>query len=266
MAVDYVIDYGCTPKQHLTTPGILGRLKGRDQAERIIKLYRDAGDNRRVDKMGFEFTRNTPDGTEENQTILVKDLLRAAADLDDLGHHCQKCPANITGEPFGCFGRVRYPISDHAERWLLLQLPQPHEAPLIWTLLGENLREINQHSADVQQIRETGNYFESGKTPRRRLGEIAVSGDNVFYLLFMGGHISPARAVVLMLFFGAIPRNLEAPELYKLTPPTADAATRYPFQFSPDADLDDTSIRELKRYFRALHRAWQHNVPLLIDA
>ena len=255
MAIDYVIDYACEPKNALTTPSILARLKGRDQAKRIIKLYRDAGDNRPYDQMGFEFTRATADGDEETEIVMVTELIEAAKALDEHASHCAGCPANRTGAPYGCFSKVPYPISDHGERWLLLRLPLPHEALLPWTLLGENLREINQSDSDVQEIRDTGTYFESERNPRRRLGEIALSGNNLFFMLFMGGHITPARAAVLMLFFGVIPQNIEAPTMYQLTPAPEDAETRHPFQLQPEPDVDDSTVRHLKGVFRGtLHR------------
>jgi len=266
MAIDYVIDYACEPKQQLTTPTILSRLKGRDQARRIIKLYRDAGDNRPYEQMGFEFTRATADGGEETEIVMVNDLIEDAKTLDQYAEHCVGCPANRTGAPYGCFNKVPYPISDHGERWLLMRLPLPPEAVLVWTLLGENLREINQSDATVQEIRETGTYFESERNPRRRLGEIALSGNNVFFLLFMGGHIPPARAAVLMLFFGVISQNIDAPTMYKLTPAPADAETRHPYQLKPEPETDDGTITSLKAFFDALYTAWRLNVDLLVDA
>lgn len=265
MAIDYVIDYLCEPKKQLTTGGILARLKGRDQAERIIQLYRDAGDTRPYDQMGFELTRNSPQGEEETQIILVSDLMNASAELDPHAHHCVGCPAHLSGKAFGCFGRIPYPISDHAERWLLLQLPKPDEALMVWSLIAEYLRELNQQSHVVEPIRAAGTYFESELNPRRRLGEIAVSGNNVFHLLFLQGHVIPSRAALLLLFFGAIPRNLEAPDILKLTPAPADVHERYPFQHQPDPSIDDASITALKAFFRALYTAWQLNVNLQLD-
>lgn len=266
MAIDYVIDYACEPKRQLSTPTILARLKGRAQAQRIIKLYREAGDNRPTTQMGFEFTRATPDGGEETEVVMVTDLLDDAKTLDAHAHHCAGCPANRGGTAYGCFNKVPYPLSDHAERWLLLRLPLPHEALLAWTLLGENLREINQSDATVQAVRDAGTYFESIHNPRRRLGEIALSGNNVFFLLFMGGHISPARAAVLLLFFGVIPQNIDAPTMYRLTPAPADAATRHPYQLVAEPDVDDATITSLKAFFDALYTAWRLHVDLLVDA
>ena len=265
MAIDYTVNHLCEPKDQLTTQGILARLKGREQAKRITELYRRAGENRSADQMGFELTRTAADGTEETQTVLVSDLLAASAQLDPLASHCAGCPANVSGEPFGCFGTVNYPMSDHAERWLLLQLPLPEDAPLVWTLLQQHLRELNLHADQVQQIRAGGAYFESLLNPRRRLGEIALSGNNVFYFLFMQGHIAPSRAGITLLLFNAIPRSLDAPDILKLTPAPPTAAEHHPFQFAPDPQLDDHTVNELKAFFRALYTAWRLNVDLLLD-
>lgn len=265
MAIDYVINYLCEPKDQFTTQGILARLKGRAQAERIIKVYRDAGDNRPPEEMGFELTRSAADGTQETETVRLSQIIAAADQLDPLAHFCEGCPANVRGEPFGCFNTISYPLSDHAERWLLLQLPLPEEAPLVWTLLQQHLRDLNLNSEQVQQIREGGTYFESERNPRRRLGEIALSGNNLFYFLFMQGHIAPSRAAITLLLFGAIHRNLDATDMLKLAPAPTDAAERYPFLLKPEPDIDDPTITELKRFFRALHTAWLLNVDLLLD-
>ncbi|MEM6285285.1 MAG: hypothetical protein AAF787_24060, partial [Chloroflexota bacterium] len=127
MAIDYVINYLCEPKDQLTTQGILARLKGRDQARRIIQLYEDAGEgDRPYTEMGFELSRSAAaGGDEETETVRVSEILEASNQLNPLAKHCEGCPANITGRPFGCFGNITYPLSDHAERWLLLQLPIP---------------------------------------------------------------------------------------------------------------------------------------------
>lgn len=266
MAIDYVIDHLCAPKDAFTTGGILARLKGRDQADRIIQLYKDSGEGHRpYDQMGFEMARSTPDGKQETQIIRVSEILEATQQLDPFAHHCTDCVANLQKKPFGCFGRINYPLSDNGERWLLMQLPQPHEALLVWTMLGENLRDLNIQSQQVQDIRESGSYMESLRNPRRKLGEIAVSGNNLFYLLFMQGHITPSRAAVLLLFFNVISRNIDANDIYKLTPAPKDVTERYPFLLKPEPDIDDETVTELKTFFRALYTAWTLGIDLQLD-
>ncbi|MEM6530738.1 MAG: hypothetical protein AAF653_20740, partial [Chloroflexota bacterium] len=86
MAIDYVINYLCEPKDQLTTQGILARLKGRDQARRIIQLYEDAGEgDRPYTEMGFELSRSAAaGGDEETETVRVSEILEASNQLNPL--------------------------------------------------------------------------------------------------------------------------------------------------------------------------------------
>src|SRR5438552_2470233 len=127
MGIDHVIDLDCAPKQTFSTDGILTRLKARERAGTILKLFRDNGDQRPPSEMGFEMVRRMSDGTEETQIVVVQDLLDDAAQLEPLSKHCVDCPANRLRQPFGCFGYINYPISRAAELWLLKQLPAPQE-------------------------------------------------------------------------------------------------------------------------------------------
>src|SRR5215204_1403660 len=123
MAIDYVIDYDCEPKRTLTTDGILERIKGRERAAMIIKLFRENGDDRPPSEMGFEFTRRAAEGEEDTQLIVVQHILDEVEDLKPLEPYCRGCPANRAGRPFGCMSFVQYPISGKGEAWLLNQLP-----------------------------------------------------------------------------------------------------------------------------------------------
>src|SRR5271154_1571558 len=159
MAIDYIIDYSCVPKQTLTTEGILDRLKARERANTVIKLFRENGDQRPPSQMGFEFTRTNRDGEEETRVIDVQEMLDQAADLDPLARYCVGCPANISGEPFGCINRIEYPISAAAERWLLAQLPGIEE-PLVWLLLRQGVEQLGYDGEPVKLLRANSTYFE----------------------------------------------------------------------------------------------------------
>jgi hypothetical protein len=141
MAIDYVIDLNCIPKEELTTDGIIERLKEEERANTIIALFRQNGDQRPPSEMGFEFTRSTPEGEEERRVIVVQDLLDRAAELQPLAHHCAGCgcPANRAGRPFGCIGFIQYPVTSESETWMLDRLPVPDE-PLVWLLLKQGSR------------------------------------------------------------------------------------------------------------------------------
>ena len=125
MAIDFIVDYSCTPKEKFGTSEMLERLKMRVRAQTIIRLFRENGDTRPPSEMGFEFVRQTPAGEEETQIIIVQDLLDRADELDACAHYCVNCPANVRGVPFGCVASIQYPLSEAGERWLLGRLPIP---------------------------------------------------------------------------------------------------------------------------------------------
>lgn len=264
MAIDYIIGYDCIPKQTIKAEGILERLKGEQRALSIIELFRKNGDQRPPSQMGFEFTRNTPEGVEETQVIVVQDLLDEAAELEPLEHYCIGCPANRTGERFGCMGFIQYPISRQAESWLLDRLPVPDE-PLVWLLLKQGVQEFQYDGGTVKPLRNSSDaYFEERMTLQRRLGEFSIDANQLFEMIFAVGNIQPNHAALLLLFMGAINRDLEADEIMHITPAPPDADTRYPFILQHEPD-DDQTIAELKEFLRALYMAWKLNVPLKLD-
>lgn len=265
MAIDYIVDYACVPKQVLTTVGILERIKGRERAEAIIALFRESGDDRPPSEMGFEFTRSTPDGEDERRVMHVQTLLDAAEELKPLENHCQGCPANRTGEPYGCIGFIQYPITRAGEKWLIDRLPTPDD-PLIWLLLKQGIKEFSYDGSSIKPLRgDAGNYFEDPFALVRKLGEFEIDANQVLEMMFSVGHISPNHAALLLLFFHAIDRNLEADEIMSIAPAAADVRQQHPFKLEYD-DEDKPRINELKAFFQALYVAWTINARLLVDA
>ena len=265
MAIDYVVHLTCTPKDTYGVDGILDRLKAGARAREVIRLYRENGDGRPPSEMGFEFARSGPDGEEETTVILVQDMLNQAAELEPLIPYCADCPANVLGRPFGCYGAINYPISSAAERWLLEQLPTNRE-PILWMLLRESLKENDGHA--VEPLRAGGAYFEERAVRGRQLSETIASADQIFQLLFLYGHIQAGHAGILLLFFGATPRaGLESSDVSRIldgTLPPHEKEERFPFVLAHE-ESDDSSVAEFKTFFRALHRAWLLDVPLLLD-
>lgn len=266
MAIDYVIDLDCVPKQTLSTEGILQRLKGRARAGEVIRLFRENGDNRPPSEMGFEFTRTSAEGEEETRLIVVQDMLDEAAALDPLAHHCEGCPANVSGVPFGCMNFIQYPITGEAERWLLDRLPGIDE-PLVWLLLRQGVQELGYDGAIVAPLRASDTYFEEQRLPGRDLREFVINANQVFQMLFLTGHIQPAHAGVLLLLFGAIRRDIEAHQIVHVMNralPAQQITRDFPFLMRPE-EGDDRSVADLKRFFYALYRAWTLDVQLLLD-
>jgi len=265
MAIDYVIDYNCVPKQTLGTTGILERLKSRDRAQTIIRMFREKGDDRPPSEMGFEFTRSTPEGEEETELIVVQDILDRVAELNPLAPHCQGCPANRTGAPFGCTGFIQYPISGEAEAWLLNQLPSVNE-PLIWLLLKQGVENFAYDGANIARLRAEGNiYFADNKAAFRFLGEFNLDANQMFEMVFMVGDIIPNHGAVLLLFYNAIERSeLQANEIMSLAPANEEKIKKYPY-LHQIMQGDDRTIAELKEFLEALWVAWALNIKLIVD-
>lgn len=265
MAIDYIIDYDCEPKRALTTQGIVDRLKGQERAAKIIQLFRANGDERPPSEMGFEFTRNTPDGVEENRIVVVQDLLDAAEELRPYESYCVGCPANRAGRPFGCIDHIEYPVSGQGEAWLLDQMPVPDDT-LVWLLLKQGVEEFKYDGASIVPLRGTSDaYFEDSQPASRILGEFALDANQVFEMMFAVGAVNPNHAAILLLFAGAIPRDVEAEMVMRLTPAPADVDSRFPFTMRPERGDDDT-MRQLKAFFHALYLGWKLHVPVLVDA
>ncbi len=267
MAIDYAVEYPCIPREQFGTEGIIDRLKAGERAASVIRLFREAGDERPPSEMGFEMVRSQPDGSEEMRVVIVQELLDLAAELEPVASYCVGCPANVSGGSFGCSGQIAYPISSQAEAWLLNQLPGI-EQPIIWLLLREGVN-ANGYTGDAaRSLRVNPAYFEERRVRGRDMGEFTMSADQIFEMLFMVGSITPAHAGILLLLFGAIPRDAEAPAVVAImngTLTSEQIASEFPYILQDELD-DDVTIRDLKQFFLSLHTAWRLNQRLYLDA
>ncbi|MBW4436548.1 MAG: hypothetical protein KME04_05410 [Pleurocapsa minor GSE-CHR-MK-17-07R] len=267
MAIDYTIDYQCEPRTSFGTDGVLERVKSRARANDVIALFRQNGDQRPPSEMGFEFSRNLPDGTEETRIIIVQEMLDLASELDGYAHYCFGCPANLSAQPFGCYSSISYPISSAAEAWLLDQLPGITD-PLIWLLLREGAQANGYDGNTARSLRPYDAYFEEKRVRMRDLVEFTMTADQVFEMLFMVGPVQPAHGGITLLLFGGITRAVEAHDIVAImngTMPQDEKASRFPFTMMP-APTDDKCIREFKAFFKALHTAWILGRRVIVDA
>jgi hypothetical protein len=264
MGVDYMIGHGCVPKEQFTSDGLLLRVKAGERAAIVREFYKLQHEQRRDQDMGFELTRSTAAGEEDTQLIRLDDLTRLYKELEGYEQSCVGCPANGFKKDFGCIGSVNYPISGRAEVWMLQRLPNIDE-PIPFLLLqqGRDLGNTGQRAAGLRS-NQPGVFFQSPEVVARQYEEFDVTGEQMFELLFLLGAIQPKRAVLILMFMGAIQRDLPADELMAMTPAPPDAAEKYPFLLKPE-DSDDQSIRDLRAFFRTLYLAWQLDRDVLLD-
>jgi hypothetical protein len=234
MGIDYVADWDCAPKQALGVAGIVQRLKARTSAEQALAVARQNGDQRPPSEIGVRAAVMRPTGMEE-RSVTLQLLFDEAAVLDGYRSHCEGCPANALGRPFGCCGYIAYPIAAATERWLMSLLPED-----IATTAGVLLlHAVADHGWDgsyaAELRRQQGIFFESREPlwqrwePERVDGP-ALSSDVVFDMLFGVGPLNPAHSRMVALFLGLVPHTVLPADLGALMeePARFAAALRFP--------------------------------------
>ena len=262
MGIDYVLDLTCTPKQEIGTERLVALVKARSRADAVLAMVRQGGDERPTGELHFDVVLRTRDGSQR-RSVSVQSLYDEAAALEPERGHCTACAINHAPDGFGCYLTVPYPISEAAEEWLMSRLPKTLTctAGMFLRRAVKDFEWNGQHAATMRGEGET--FFESRIPFGIRWGDgddrIELSSDQVFHMLFHVGHLSPTHCLMLCLFLGVLPHDLDAPilqapgEIRKLL----DAATV--------ADPEVASAAPLAQFVRALARAARHEVSILID-
>lgn len=123
MAIDFCVDFACEAKQTLGTESLLQLVQAR--------VAYDATQNSPNRRREHDFWTRVVRGPEKDhvEMVTVGHLRRKSNRLVEFTSGCQTCPANVRGEPAGCFGRITYPIDAHAERRLADGVAAVAQAP-----------------------------------------------------------------------------------------------------------------------------------------
>lgn len=261
MAIDYVLAPGCEPQKLLGIERLVALHRARILARTALQKMRDDGEERDPKQIEIQLTMRKPDG-DSARGVTLQDLLDESAPLDEVAGHCSTCPAGLTRE-FACHRRIRYPIPEHAEAWLMRRLPQQLGCTA-GALLVRGLGEFGWDGTPAAKLRASGTtYFESrapyGVRWQGEDGAIEISSDQLFQMMFMVGHLAPTHCLMLALFFGVIPHDINLHELKD-----ADGRTR-----ALDAAVVPTEVdgdtEQLAAFLRTLAVAARLDVSILID-
>ena len=268
MGIDYVIHSSCLPQEQTELNDLLRRLKDRERAIEVIRWYRDNNDERPPSEIGFEVTRRTADGDAETELMIAQHTLDEAKVLDEIAQKFSECSDAETLQFYDCFGSINYPLQNRGEIWLLEQLPGI-ESPVMFLMLVRGVQEFGYTGDAARELRNNvGVYFQNPDTLARRYSEMDVTTDVMFEMMFQLGPIQPAHGAMLMLFFNAIPRDSMSPDqIMALTKGqiTPEAMLKdFPFQQAIQ-DGDSETIKDYKRFFKALYHAYLLKVPVLLD-
>jgi len=261
MAIDYLLAMGCEPQKVLGVERLIGLHRTRILARTALAHMRDDGDPRSPDEIEVQLTTRKPDGPSA-RGVTLQTLLDEAAPLDQVAPACATCPAGLTRE-FACHRRIRYPIPEHVEAWLMSRLPSTLDCTA-GTLLARGLREFGWDGAPTAKLRAAGTtYFESrapyGVRWQGEDGTIEISSDQLFQMMFMVGPLAATHCLMLALFCGVLPHDISIYDLKDSDGRTrALAAADVPVQ----ADAD---IEQLAAFLRMTATAARLEVSLLID-
>lgn len=262
MAIDYVLGMDCEPQTRLGVEQLVALNRTRILARSALAHMRADGDDREPREIEIQLTTRQPTG-DTARGVTLQDLFDQSSPLDTVTHHCGHCPAKLTRE-LACHRRIRYPISERVEAWLMARLPVTL-ACTAGALLVRSLGEFGWDGAPAAKLRAAGNtYFES-RTPIgvRWLAEdgssIELSSDQLFHMMFMVGPLAPPHSLMLALFTGVIPHDTSLHDL-------KDAAGRSrclaSATLAPESDPD---IEQLAAFLRTLAVAARLEIPVLID-
>jgi hypothetical protein len=262
MAIDYLLAVQCEPQQKLGVERLVQLNRTRILARSALAHMRADGDERPAKDIEIQLTMRQPSG-DSARGVTLQDLLDESAPLDEVATACARCPAELPRE-LACHRRIRYPIPERVEAWLMSRLPTSL-ACTAGALLVRGLGELGWDGAPTAKLRSSGNtYFES----RVALGvrwaaedgsAIEISSDQLFQMMFMVGALAPTHCLMLALFTGVIPHDTNLHDLKDETGRSrALEHADVPTEMDPD-------IEQLAHFLRTLALAAKLDVPILID-
>lgn len=261
MAIDYVLAAGCDPQRTLGVERLVALHRTRILARSAIAHMKEDGEDRDPSEVEVQLTMRKPEG-DSARGVTLQDLLDESRPLDAVTPGCATCPASLPRE-LACHRRIRYPIPEHVEEWLMGRFPKNLQCTA-GVLLARGIEEFKWDGEPTRRLRAAGTtYFESrapyGVRWEGETGVLEISSDQVFQMMFMVGHISPTHGMMLALFTGVIPHDVSLFDLKdKAGREQALAAANVPSEPDPD-------IEQMAAFLRMLATAARLEQTILVD-
>jgi hypothetical protein len=261
MAIDYLLGVRCEPQKQLGVERLVNLHRTRVLARSALAHMREDGDARPPSEIEIQLTMRTTDG-DQARGVTLEDLMNEARPLDEVAPHCEHCPAELPRE-FACHRRIRYPIPERVEQWLMARLPEKLGCTA-GVLLVRGLGEFGWDGAPGAKLRAAGTtFFESrvayGVRWESPDGNIEISSDQLFQMMFLVGNLAPTHCLMLALFTGVIPHDTSLHDL-KDGPGRERVLALANVPVEPDPDIE-----QLAAFLRALATAARLELPILVD-
>jgi hypothetical protein len=279
MGADLVISLECPAKARLGagpngTTELVRLKKLKSQSEALLAMVHESGGDRDPKSIVVNSVLQRPGATKQTETSL-QDLLDEGAQLDALASHCVGCKANLFDNAFGCWGYVKYPITESGEAWIMARV-QP-AATLGGTLLLKAIDDFGYDGSKFAKYREQDLCeLEEPVVKVVRKGLLfntKVNANQIFDTIFTRSEaLNPTHCMMILLWLGA----LEVDGKVSLDASGAIALKRLLGSSTPEEreatgklQLGDKStdpgIAAMQTLLEALHRAWVLDVALLVD-
>lgn len=259
MGVDHVVDLDCNPKRALGVEGIVNLLKARSRADTILQMSRQNGDNRPPDQITFKVAVQRPTGIE-TQDVSIGMLYQQAAALDAHRGACASCPANGGSQAgFGCTRYLNYPIEQRTEQWLWSRLPQDMRCTA-GHFLKSAIADFGWDGAPSARMRAQGQTFFESREPLRAQWPdgFTFTSDQLFHIMFHVGHLGSTHALMVCLFLGVVPHDLD-PQIL------GDRNRRAQTLALANVPPQEGQREQMAEVLRALVMAARLDVQLLVD-
>jgi len=269
MGVDFAIEFPCAVREALSTGGIVERVKAGGAAEVFLRAPKNAG--KAPSEIPYGLVTVRPEGRDRREGT-VQTLLDLAGELKPFEAQCGGCPANITGQPFGCSGYIRYPLPSRAEEWLMGRLPESLDSAA-GQFLTRAIREMGYKGAPTRRMRrgrwQGGKRFlERTRPARRRWGGFLrgtrITSDQVLEILWLVGSLEPAHCLFVSLFLGILPSDLSEEDFRALLDRPWEALDVGRTE-TVQAMLKDDDVGEVALFLLAVFRAGCEGVGLFVD-
>jgi len=261
MAIDYAVRVRCEPQQTLGVERLIDLNRTRILARSMIAHMEEEGEIRAPSEVEIQLTMRKPDG-DSAKGVTLQDLLDQTQPLERVTHACAKCPAGFTRE-LACHRRIRYPIPEHVEEWLMGRLPKNLQCTA-GALLARGLAEMQWDGEPANRLRASGTSFFESRAPygirwEGESGTLEVSSDQLFQMMFMVGTIEPTHALMLVLFTGVIPHDTSLHDL-KDRPGRERVLAAADLPPQPDPDIE-----QLAAFLRMLAIAARMEATVVVD-
>jgi hypothetical protein len=262
MAIDYLLGVKCEPHRLLGVERLVELNRTRILARSALLHMREDGDERAPSEIEIQLTMRTSSG-DSARGVTLQDLLEESKPLDEYASYCEDCPAGLP-RSYACHRRIRYPISERVEQWLMARLPTSL-ACTAGALLVRGLGEFGWDGAPTAKLRASGTTFFESRAPYGvrwegpENGVIEISSDQLFQMMFLVGNLAPTHSLMLCLFMGVIPHDIPLHDLKD------DSGRKKALAAAFVADEVDSEIEQFAAFLRTLAAAALHDVPVLVD-